>query len=136
MADPGSGPVVLFDGVCNLCNGSVLFVIKRDPQAIFRFAALQGSFARELLVKHSMDPDALYSIILVDGSMVYRRSRAALEVVKRLRGLWPLLYIFIIVPPFLRDGIYDWVVSNRYKWFGKKDQCMIPTPELKARFIE
>ena len=135
MAEPGSGPVILFDGVCNLCNGSVLFVIKRDPQGIFRFATLQGSVARELLVKHDMDSDALYSIILVDGSRVYQRSRAALEVVKRLTGLWPLLYVFIIVPPFLRDAVYDWISSNRYQWFGKKNECTIPTPELKSRFI-
>jgi predicted DCC family thiol-disulfide oxidoreductase YuxK len=135
MTDPGPGPVVLFDGVCNLCNASVLFVIKRDPRGIFRFAALQSAFAREILVKHNLDPDGLHSIIVVHGSRLYKRSRAALEVVRRLRGLWPILYILIIVPPFIRDWVYDWVASNRYDWFGKKDQCMIPTPELRSRFI-
>jgi predicted DCC family thiol-disulfide oxidoreductase YuxK len=133
MTEPG--PVVLFDGVCNLCNSSVLFIIKRDPRGIFRFAALQSDFSRDLLVKHNIDPDMLHSIIVVHRSRIYRRSRAALEIVRRLGGLWPLLYILVVVPPFLRDGLYDWIASNRYKWFGKKDQCMIPTPELKSRFF-
>jgi len=135
MTDTGPGPVVLFDGVCNLCNASVLFVIKRDPRGVFRFAALQSAFARELLVKHKLDPDVLHSFIVVHQSMLYQRSRAALEVVRRLRGLWPVLYLLIIVPPFIRDPIYDWIASNRYKWFGKRNECMIPTPELKSRFF-
>jgi predicted DCC family thiol-disulfide oxidoreductase YuxK len=135
MTDAGPGPVVLFDGVCNLCNASVLFIVRRDPHGIFRFAALQSAFARELMVKHNLDPDGLHSFIVVHQSRLYRRSRAALEIARRLSGLWPALYILIIVPPFIRDGIYDWIASNRYKWFGKRNECMVPTPELRSRFI-
>lgn len=129
-------PVVLFDGVCNLCNGSVLFIIRRDPKLVFRFAALQSKFGREQLVAHGLDPDRLHSIILLYEGKAYQQSRAALEIARRLSGLWPLLYIFIIVPPFLRNWLYDLIATNRYRWFGKKDQCMIPTPELRSRFVE
>jgi predicted DCC family thiol-disulfide oxidoreductase YuxK len=130
-----SGPVVLFDGVCNLCEGSVLFIIKRDPKGIFRFAALQSTYGSELLSKHGLSTDQFRTIVLVNNDRVYERSRAALEIARRLNGLWSLLYVLIIVPPFLRNWIYDWISSNRYRWFGKKDQCMIPTPELRARFL-
>jgi predicted DCC family thiol-disulfide oxidoreductase YuxK len=135
MTDAGPGPVVLFDGVCNLCNASVLFIVRRDPHGVFRFAALQSAFARELMVRHNLDTDGLHSFIVVHHSRLYRRSRAALEITKRLSGLWPALYILIIVPPFIRDWIYDWIASNRYKWFGKRNECMVPTPELRSRFI-
>jgi predicted DCC family thiol-disulfide oxidoreductase YuxK len=128
--------VVLFDGVCNLCNQSVLFVIKRDPQGKFKFAALQSSFAREQLKKNDLDSESLYSIMLLQEGKCYQRSRAALEIARQLTGLWPLLYGFIIVPPFLRNWVYDLIANNRYSMFGKKDECMIPTPELRARFIE
>lgn len=127
--------VVLFDGVCNLCNQSVLFIIRRDPKQKFRFAALQSAFGQEVLGRHHLDPSALYSIILVDGDSVVDRSTAALRIARELSGLWPLLYVFIVVPPFLRNWIYDWISRNRYRWFGKKDECMIPTPDLKARFV-
>jgi predicted DCC family thiol-disulfide oxidoreductase YuxK len=130
------GLVVLFDGVCNLCNGSVLFIIKRDPKKTFSFSALQSEFAREQLLKRGLDPTRLHSIIVIHNENVYQRSRAALEIARRLSGPWPILYIFIIIPPFIRNWVYDLVATNRYKWFGKKDQCMIPTPELRSRFIE
>lgn len=130
-----SNSIILFDGVCNLCNGSVQFVIRRDPKGVFRFAALQSSEGQELMRQHGLDTSALYSIIVVSGGKVWQRSRAALEIVRRLSGLWPLLYGFIIVPPFIRDWFYDRIAANRYKWFGKQDECMIPTPELRARFL-
>lgn len=128
-------PVILFDGVCNLCNQSVLFIIKRDHQGTFRFAALQSEFGQRVLQEHQFDPAKLYSIILVEGDKVTDRSTAALRIARRMNGLWPLLYGLIIIPPFIRNWVYDWISRNRYKWFGKKDECMIPTPELKARFI-
>jgi len=127
--------LVLFDGVCNLCNGSVLFILKRDPGQVFLFSALQSKFAHEQLVARGLDPDKLHSIIVLDGEKVYQRSRAALEIARRLSGLWPILYIFIVIPPFIRNWIYDLIAANRYRWFGRRDQCMIPTPQLKSRFI-
>lgn len=129
-------PVVLFDGVCNLCNQSVLFIIQRDPNAKFQFATLQSAWAREQMESHGADPNRLHSIILLKQNKLYERSRAALEVARGLNGLWPLLYIFVVVPPFVRNAAYDFIARNRYKWFGKKNECMIPTPELKARFID
>jgi predicted DCC family thiol-disulfide oxidoreductase YuxK len=135
LVQVGTNPIILFDGVCNLCNGSVQFVIKRDPEGLFRFAALQSSQGQELMRQHNLDTSGLYSIIVVSGDKVWQRSRAALEIVRHLSGLWPLLYAFIIVPPFIRDWVYDRIAANRYKWFGKKEECMIPTPELRARFL-
>jgi predicted DCC family thiol-disulfide oxidoreductase YuxK len=135
LVQVGTNPIILFDGVCNLCNGSVQFVIKRDPEGLFRFAALQSSQGQELMRQHNLDTSGLYSIIVVSGDKVWQRSRAALEIVRHLSGLWPMLYAFIIVPPFIRDWVYDRIGANRYKWFGKKEECMIPTPELRARFL-
>jgi predicted DCC family thiol-disulfide oxidoreductase YuxK len=128
-------PVILFDGVCNLCNQSVQFVIKHDPSSRFRFAALQSKFGQEQLQKFNFDKDQLHSVVLISKGKAYDRSRAALEIARKLNGLWPLLYMFVIVPPFIRNFFYDWISSNRYRWFGRTDECMLPTPELKARFI-
>lgn len=137
MGSPGTieNPVILFDGVCNLCNSSVQFVINHDPKGMFRFAALQSEFGQQQLEKHNFDKEELLSVVLLINGKAYDRSRAALEIARRLNGLWPLLYIFIIVPPFIRNFIYNWISRNRYRWFGRKDECMIPTPELKARFF-
>jgi predicted DCC family thiol-disulfide oxidoreductase YuxK len=135
--DPRSpdGQVILFDGVCNLCNSSVQFVINHDPNSRFRFAALQSNFGQSKLEEHGFNKDQLLSIVLLMNGKVYDKSRAALEIARRLNGLWPLMYAFIIVPPFIRDFAYNWVSRNRYRWFGRQDECMIPTPALKARFI-
>ena len=130
-----SDPVILFDGVCNLCNSSVQFVIKRDKNGTYRFAALQSEAANKLLNNfqhHKMD---LTTIILVQGNQLWTKSDAALRIAKKLSGAWPLLYAFIVVPRFLRNAVYDWIARNRYQWFGKKDECMIPTPELRQRFL-
>lgn len=137
MDTPGpiNNPVILFDGVCNLCNQSVQFVIRHDPGSKFRFAALQSDFGQKVLREHQMENQELVSVVLLTGDRVYERSRAALEIARRLNGLWPLFYGFVIVPPFLRDLVYDWIARNRYRWFGRRDECMIPTPDLKARFI-
>jgi predicted DCC family thiol-disulfide oxidoreductase YuxK len=128
-------PVILFDGVCNLCNNSVQFVISHDPEGRFRFAALQSASGQSLLRERHLDPETFTSIVLIMNGRVYQRSRAALEIARRLSGLWPLIYAFIIVPPFVRDWVYDWIAANRYKWFGKRNECMIPTPELRSRFL-
>jgi predicted DCC family thiol-disulfide oxidoreductase YuxK len=130
-----AGPILLFDGVCNLCNSSVQFIIRHDPQSKFRFAALQSDFGVALLRKHGLTPGKPDSILLIKGDRHYQRSNAALEISKDLSGLWPALYIFKIIPLFLRDALYDLMAKYRYKFFGTRDECLIPTPELKARFL-
>jgi predicted DCC family thiol-disulfide oxidoreductase YuxK len=131
-----NSPVILFDGVCNLCNGSVQFIIKRDRKNRFHFAALQSAFGQQKLNQLNIPTESLQSIVLIDGDKYYQRSNAVLEVSKHLGGAWPLLYVFKIIPRFLRDAVYNFIANNRYRWFGKQDQCMIPTPALKARFLE
>lgn len=129
-----SHDTIFFDGVCNLCNGAINFVIDRDKRHYYKFASLQSTVARNKLPNTSQSLD---SIVLYkkSGEILYK-SNAALEVAKHLRGLWPLLYIFKIVPRVIRDFIYDWIARNRYKWFGKRDTCRMPSPELKERFLE
>lgn len=129
-----SEAIILFDGVCNLCSGSVKFIIKRDPSGYFKFASLQSEFGQQQLQKLKLDQNSFRSIILLSGDHVYERSDAALEIAKKLTGAWPLLYGFKILPRFLRDAVYNLISRNRYKLFGKKDACWIPTPELKSRF--
>src|SRR5258706_4489970 len=129
------GPVVLFDGVCNLCNSSVQFIIKHDKKKQFLFASLQGRSGQELLKKFDLPATDFNSFVLVEKDRVYTRSTAALRIAKQLSGGWKLIYGFIIVPGFIRNAIYNWIARNRYKWFGKKDECMIPTRELKERFL-
>ncbi|MNS47910.1 hypothetical protein D3C72_804600 [compost metagenome] len=127
--------IVLFDGVCNLCNNTVQFIIRNDSKGKFRFAALQSETGQRLLEKYQLDTKNFNSFILIDNNKPRLKSTGALYLVKNLSGFFPLLFAFIIIPPFIRDWIYDKVAQNRYKWFGKKDQCMVPTPELKARFL-
>jgi predicted DCC family thiol-disulfide oxidoreductase YuxK len=126
--------VVLFDGVCNLCSGAVQFVIERDPKARFKFASLQSAYGQQQLLHVGIQSQSLYSIILIHDGKFYQRSDAALEIARHLTGGWPLLYGFKIVPRFLRDSVYNFIARHRYHWFGKKDACWLPTPELKARF--
>jgi len=127
--------IILFDGVCNLCNGAVNFVIDRDPAGFFKFAPLQSNTGRALLEQHALPTETLDSIVLIEGGRVYHRSGAALRIARRLRGGWPLLYSFIIVPRFIRDRVYDFIAAHRYRWFGKEDACRVPTPALRARFL-
>lgn len=127
--------IVLFDGVCNLCNASVQFIITHDPQEYFKFAALQSAAATKLLQNHSTPVGTLESVILIEDGKVYVESAAALRIARRLRGLWPLLFAFIIVPRPIRDGIYRFIARNRYRWFGKQESCMMPTKALRARFL-
>ena len=114
--------VVLFDGVCNLCNGLVQFIIRRDPHARFQFAAMT-SFAAD-------------TIVLVEDGRRYERSAAVLRIARRLRAPWPVLFALIVVPRPVRDWAYDFVARRRYRWFGRRETCMVPTPELRARFVE
>lgn len=129
-------PVILFDGVCNLCNASVQYVIKHDKKRMFRFASLQSTFGESILKKFSLPADTFNSFILLSDNKIYIRSTAALVVAKKLSASIKLLYGFIIVPKFIRDFIYDVVAKNRYKWFGKKEACWLPTAELKDLFLE
>ena len=127
--------VVLFDGVCNLCNGSVRFIIERDPRARFQFAPLQSPAADRLIgaqVDRASLPD---SIVLVDDGRLYVRSSAALRIARGLRFPWPLAWIFIVVPRPIRDWVYDLIARHRYAWFGRRDECMVPTPDVRSRFL-
>jgi predicted DCC family thiol-disulfide oxidoreductase YuxK len=126
-------PVILFDGVCNLCQSSVQFIIKRDKKAKFKFAALQSEAGQKLLEGHSAP--GLDSVILAENDKIYTHSSAALRIAKELDGLWPMLYVFVIIPRPLRNLLYNWVATNRYRWFGKQESCMMPTPELRSRFL-
>jgi predicted DCC family thiol-disulfide oxidoreductase YuxK len=128
--------IILFDGVCNLCNRSVQFIIRRDKKNRFRFAAIQGKTGQSLMQQFQLTQNEINSFLLIEGQKIYTRSTAALRVFRQLGGLWSLLYVFIIVPPFIRDVIYNWVARNRYKWYGKRDACMIPSDELKSKFLE
>lgn len=132
---PQQEQFILFDGVCNLCNSSVNFVIDRDTKNQFKFASLQSEFGQEQVQRLGEDPGQLNSIVLIEGDRFYRKSTAALRIARRLSGGWPLLFAFVIIPPFLRDMAYDFIAKNRYRWFGKEDTCRIPTPELSHRFL-
>lgn len=128
--------IVLFDGVCNLCNGAVRFIIRHDAKDQFRFASVQSDFAKQLLGKHHFP--FFYktdSIIFIEDGKVYLKSEAVLGIVRRLGGFWKLLVIFYVIPRFIRDGVYDFIARNRYKWFGKRNECMIPTEKLRRRFL-
>ncbi len=127
--------IVLFDGVCNFCNDRINFVIRHDKKDYFRFAALQSDTGKKILADHGIhmpDPD---TFILVENGKTYDRTTAALRIAKKLDGMWPAMYAFIIVPPFLRDLVYKVIAKNRYKWWGEKESCMIPTPEVRMKFL-
>lgn len=159
-------PTILFDGVCNLCAWSVQFIIRRDPQAQFRFAALQSPAGQRLLAAHrqgvgrgqtqtsadeehtvrahprlsasndSQGAQLLDSVVLLERGRAYTRSTAALRIARRLRWPWPILWPLVAFPRPLRDWAYDLVARNRYRWFGRRSACMLPTPALRARFLD
>jgi predicted DCC family thiol-disulfide oxidoreductase YuxK len=126
--------LILFDGVCNLCNSTVRFIIKRDKKNYFQFTPLQGMTASKI-IKSSSTGKRPESLVLFENNKLYYRSTAALRIARKLNGGWKLFYGLVIIPPFLRDPVYNLVASNRYKWFGKKDKCMVPAPELNERFL-
>jgi len=127
--------IILFDGLCNLCNSTVQFIIRHDPKVRFHFAPLQSGFAQHLLSKlqHNIPPYS--SIVLIADEKVRTKSTAALKICGQLSGGWKLALIFLIIPRFIRDGVYDFVARHRYRWFGKRQECMLPAPELKKRFL-
>lgn len=129
-------PVIFFDGLCNLCNGAVQFALRHEKNDAFRYTALQGQYAKKTLAQFKVNPKQLNSILLIDNGKLYFKSTAALRITKKFKGLWPALYLFILVPAFIRNWVYDIIAKNRYKWFGKKESCWVPTPALKAKFLD
>lgn len=127
-------PIIFFDGVCNLCNASVQFVIAHDKKDQFGFTAIQGELAKDVLPKFNVDQTQLSTVLLLEEGKLYTKSSAALRIAKKLDGAWPLLYGFIIIPKFIRDWFYDIIAKNRYKWWGKQESCWVPTPQLKSKF--
>ena len=128
--------LVLFDGVCHLCNGFVQFVIARDPHGRFQFGALQSASARRVLELHNTPDPLPDTVVLVEDGKVFTRSTAALRIARRLTFPWPLASAFLVVPRPLRDGIYALIARHRYGWFGRRDHCMVPAAALRSRFID
>ena len=129
-------PILLFDGVCNLCNSTVQFVLKRDKKDCFKFASLQSVYGQNFLEKNKLSQTKFDTFILIEGDSYSIKSTAILKVFKRLKGLWPVFYLFIIIPRVIRDPFYNLVAKNRYRIFGKKNSCMIPDKDISSRFIE
>lgn len=128
-------PIILFDGICNFCNGAINFIIKRDKKAQIKFAPLQSEAGQKLLSEYHLPVNNFESFVFIENNKVLTKSTAALTVCKYLKGAWPLCYGLIIIPAFIRNAVYDLIARNRYKWFGSKDACMIPTPDIRARFL-
>ena len=128
-------PVIFFDGVCNLCTGSVQFIIKHDPKQYFRFASLQSELGQQFLQQNGLSADTFDSFIVWENGKYHTESTAALRVARKLSGLWPGLYVFILLPAFIRNSVYRLIARNRYRWFGKKETCWVPTAELNGLFI-
>jgi predicted DCC family thiol-disulfide oxidoreductase YuxK len=136
MASTSPKYIVLFDGVCNLCNGAIQFLLKRDKKKQFLVGSLQGKKGQEYLAKYHLSSDQYHSFLLIEGNVLYTRSTAVLRTLKHLGRGWQLLYVFIYIPQPIRDGVYKFIAANRYRWFGKKDQCRVPTVEERERFLE
>ena len=129
-------PLILFDGVCNFCNASVNFIIRQDKKNVFQFAALQSNAGQQVAEKYHLPKKDFDSFVLIDNGKIYTKSTAGGRVYGKLPWMWKWTQIFWIVPKFVRNAVYDYVARNRYKWFGKKDQCMIPTPDVRSRFLD
>lgn len=127
--------IILFDGVCNLCTSSVQFIIRNDPKKLFLFASLQSDAASEILLQFPVKKVDLTSIVFIENAQIFDRSTAVLKIARKLKSGYSLLYGFIIIPRFIRDWMYHIFANNRYHWFGKTDQCMIPSADLKDRFL-
>lgn len=130
-----SPALILFDGVCNLCNTWVQWVLKRDKHAQFRFAALQSDTGRQLLMQYSLNPDNIDTVVLIDNNRAYTHSDVALRVASRIGGIWSATAIFYIFPRSFRNIVYNWIARNRYRWFGRQSECWLPRPEWKERFV-
>ena len=134
---PKNKQLVLFDGVCNFCNSSVLKIIKKDKKNVFLFTSLQSEIGQEITAHFNIDSEKLDSIILVESTTkYYSKSTAALKIINHFGGFWKLFNLSWILPTAFRNFFYDYIAKNRYKWFGKRESCMIPTPEIKSKFIE
>lgn len=137
MEFPEGKKIVLFDGVCNLCNGFVQTIIKHDKKDIYRFASLQSDYGQQVQKYLGLNYDHIKSVVLYEPGVAYfHKSEAALRIIRSFGGAYSLIWIFRIFPNFISNAVYDFVALNRYRWFGKKDSCMIPTPELKAKFLD
>ncbi len=128
--------IIFFDGVCNLCNNAVNFIIDRDSKRYFRYSALQSEAGQRFLKEHGLKTTDFDSIVLYEDGKIYEKSTAALRIAKKLDGLYIVLYVFIVIPKKIRDFFYNFIANNRYKWFGRRDECRIPTPELKSLFLD
>lgn len=134
---PPNKKIILFDGVCNLCNSAVQFVIQHDQKDVFRFVALQSELGQQILNHIGVNPANIDSIVLYEpGIAYYYKSSAAIQIARNLGGFWHFGTVFRIIPTNIRNLLYDYIAKNRYKWYGKKDSCMMPTPELKIKFLE
>jgi len=133
---PDDEAVILFDGVCNLCSGFVQFVIPRDTEGKYRFASLQSDVGRALLAEHDLPTDELESVVLIEDGESYEKSSAIIQIATGLGGLYRILSPFRYVPRSIRDRVYDFVAEHRYRWFGKKDRCMMPSGDVESRFLE
>lgn len=127
--------LLLFDGVCTLCNASVDLVIRRDSKRRFRFASLQSEIGQQLLRQHGLPHTEFESVLYLRKGVLHSKSGAALRIAARMDGLWPLLSVFMVVPPFLRDAVYSWIARNRYAWFGKRETCRVPTDAERSLFL-
>jgi predicted DCC family thiol-disulfide oxidoreductase YuxK len=127
--------LILFDGVCNLCNQSVDFIIKRDKKDVFLFTSLQSAQGQEILKQHSLNTQDFDSVLLLKNGKLYQKSTAALLIGSQLGGFWVLSSVFMLIPPFIRNIVYDWIARNRYRWHGKKETCRLPTPEERKKFL-
>jgi predicted DCC family thiol-disulfide oxidoreductase YuxK len=136
VANKSQERIIFFDGVCNLCNSFVDLTIRKDYKSAFHYASLQSDFAKQFLNEHGINPDDLDSIVLFENGEVYQKSTAALKITRKLSGLYPLMGVFWIVPLLLRNAVYDFIARNRYKWFGKKDACRVPTDKERELFLE
>ena len=136
VVDTQKYAIILFDGMCNFCNKSVQFIIQRDGEGYFRFASLQSSIAESLLSNSQMLSSRLSSIVLIEGERYFTESTAVLRICKNIGGLWRGLYALIIIPKAIRDPLYRWFARHRYTFFGKKETCMVPAPEIRERFLE
>jgi predicted DCC family thiol-disulfide oxidoreductase YuxK len=127
--------IIFFDGVCNLCNASIDFIIQRDKKDRFLVGALQDEWSKKVLSKYGVKRDYLDSLVLLENQEIFYKSTAALKIAKSLSGLWPVFYPLIVLPQEFRNVIYDWIATNRYRWFGKKSTCRLPSPEEKVKFL-
>jgi len=127
--------IILFDGICNLCNSSVNFIIRNDKKEHFLFASLQSDAAKDILLQYQVKKIKFDSILLIENGEIFEKSKAAFQISRNLNGAYKLIYFFTIIPKFITDWVYDIIARNRYTWFGKKDSCMIPTEKLKSRFL-